>query len=95
MNMSEQSDFSWKDWGLTPVKSGPVRAEARYFGPGRSALEVFDPEYAAGVDQIEAGERVSGQIRFAFQVKDVLQTLERALQHGAALVHKPVKNSLE
>ena len=35
------------------------------------------------------GERVSGPIRFAFQVPDVREAVERALQYGATLVHAP------
>ncbi len=32
---------------------------------GRATLEILDEQSAATVDQIEAGKRVSGQIRFA------------------------------
>jgi predicted enzyme related to lactoylglutathione lyase len=56
---------------------------------GRASLEIFDPDYAAGVDQLEVGERVSGRIRFAFQVDDVQAAVERALAYGATLVHEP------
>jgi hypothetical protein len=42
------------------------------------------------VDRIEVGERVSGQIRFAFEVPEVHAALERALRYGATLVHEPV-----
>jgi hypothetical protein len=42
------------------------------------------------VDQIEVGERVSGQIRFAFEVPNVHLAMERALKYGATLVHEPV-----
>ena len=60
------------------------------FFAGRATLEIFDPNYAAKVDQIEVGERVSGQIRFAFEVPDVRQAVARALQYSAVLVHEPV-----
>jgi catechol 2,3-dioxygenase-like lactoylglutathione lyase family enzyme len=60
------------------------------FLAGRATLEIFDPSYAGSVDQIEVGERVSGQIRFAFEVPDVHAAMERALEYGATLVHKPV-----
>ena len=60
------------------------------FRAGRGTLEIFDPEYAAAVDQIEAGSSVSGQIRFAFEVPDIEQAMQRALKHGATLVHEPV-----
>ncbi len=56
----------------------------------RATLEVFDQAAAEAVDQLEVGHRVSGQIRFAFQVPDVDAALERALAHGGTLVHDPV-----
>jgi lactoylglutathione lyase len=64
--------------------------QAQIFGAGRATLEVFDPTQAASVDRLEVGERVSGQIRFAFEVPDVRAALQRALDHGATLVHEPV-----
>lgn len=56
----------------------------------RGTLEIFDESYAAGVDQIEVGQRVSGQVRFAFEVPDIHAALKRALEYGAALVHEPM-----
>jgi catechol 2,3-dioxygenase-like lactoylglutathione lyase family enzyme len=76
--------------GLDPGELWTDSGRGQIFWAGRAALEIFDPEYAAGVDHIEAGERVSGQIRFAFQVEDIQQAMERALEHGATLVHEPV-----
>jgi len=35
---------------------------------GKATLEIFDEAQAETIDQIEAGKRVSGQIRFALQV---------------------------
>ena len=60
------------------------------FLAGRATLEIFDPAYAESVDQIEVGEHVSGQIRFAFEVADVRLAMKRALKYGAILVHEPV-----
>ncbi len=57
---------------------------------GRATLEILDEQSAATVDQIEAGKRVSGQIRFALEVPDVDAALERALTKGATLVHEPI-----
>jgi methylmalonyl-CoA/ethylmalonyl-CoA epimerase len=42
------------------------------------------------IDQLEAGKRISRQIRFALQVPDLQSALERLLSHGATLVHPPV-----
>lgn len=57
---------------------------------GRATLEILDENSAATVDRIEAGKRVSGQIRFALEVPDVDAALERALAKGATLVHEPI-----
>ena len=57
---------------------------------GKGTLELFDEAQAEIVDQIEAEQRISGQIRFAIQVPDVKAAMERSLAHGAALVHPPV-----
>ena len=57
---------------------------------GNATLEVFDDRQAEVIDQLEAGKRVSGQIRFALQVPDLNAALERLLAHGATMVHPPV-----
>jgi catechol 2,3-dioxygenase-like lactoylglutathione lyase family enzyme len=61
------------------------------FDAGRATLEIFDEAAAATVDQVEVGQRVSGQVRFAFQVPDVDAAVERMVAHGATLVHAPVE----
>lgn len=57
---------------------------------GKATLELFDERQAEVIDQLEAGQRISGQIRFALQVPDLKAAMERLLAHGAALVHEPV-----
>ena len=57
---------------------------------GNATLEVFDEQQAEVIDQLEAGERISGQIRFALQVPDLKAAMQRLLAHGATLVHEPV-----
>ena len=57
---------------------------------GRATLELFDETQAQAIDQIEAGRRISGQIRFALQVSDLNAAMERLLAHGATLVHPPI-----
>jgi len=57
---------------------------------GNATLELFDEAQAQTVDQIEAGRRISGQVRIALQVPDLQAALERILAHGATLVHPPV-----
>jgi methylmalonyl-CoA/ethylmalonyl-CoA epimerase len=57
---------------------------------GRGTLEIFDEGHAAAVDQIEAGRRVSGAIRFALQVPDLQAAIDRLLAKGAIMVHPPI-----
>ena len=76
--------------GLNPGDLWTDNGRGQMFRAGRATLEIFDPAYADAVDQIEVGERVSGQIRFAFEVPDIQIALERALKYGATLVHEPI-----
>ena len=57
---------------------------------GQATLEIFDEAQAETIDGIEAGRRLSGQIRFALQVPDLQAAMQRLLAHGATLVHPPV-----
>lgn len=57
---------------------------------GRATLEIFDETQAETIDQIEAGRRISGQIRFALQVPDLEKAMERLIAHGATLIHRPI-----
>lgn len=75
--------------GLDPQALWTDNGRGQLFGAGAASLEIFDPDYAAGVDQIEVGEQVSGPIRFAFEVPDVATAVARALRHGATLVNAP------
>jgi catechol 2,3-dioxygenase-like lactoylglutathione lyase family enzyme len=57
---------------------------------GRATLEIFDEAQAKAIDQLEAGGRVSGQVRLALQVPDLHVAMDRLLAHGARIVHEPV-----
>lgn len=57
---------------------------------GHAALEIFDEGQAEMVDRIEAGQRISGPIRFALQVPDLAAAIERLIAHGATVIHPPV-----
>ena len=57
---------------------------------GKATLEIFDEIQAETIDQIEAEQRISGQIRFALQVPDLKSAMERLLAHGATVVHPPI-----
>ena len=76
--------------GLDPGDMWTDNGRGQILNAGRGALEILDTEHAASVDQIEVGRRVSGQIRFAFQVPDVHVAVENALKYGATLIHEPV-----
>lgn len=57
---------------------------------GRATLEIFDEAQAETVDEIEAGKRLSGPIRFALQVPDLASAMDRLIANGARLVHQPI-----
>jgi methylmalonyl-CoA/ethylmalonyl-CoA epimerase len=57
---------------------------------GRATLELFDEAQAASVDEIEAGRRVSGTIRFALRVADSADMARRLVAAGAEEVAPPV-----
>jgi methylmalonyl-CoA/ethylmalonyl-CoA epimerase len=50
---------------------------------GRATLELFDEAQAEYVDKLEAGRRVSGQVRLAFEVRDSEATARRLVAAGA------------
>lgn len=76
--------------GLSPAAVWTAHGQARLYVMGRATLELFDEQQADSIDQLEVGQRVSGQIRFALQVPDLDAALQRALAYGATLVHEPV-----
>jgi len=77
--------------GLEPAAIWPDdQGRALVLDMGRATLEVFDEKQAQTIDQIEVGRRISGPIRFAFQVPDLEAAMQRLLAHGATLVHPPV-----
>jgi len=57
---------------------------------GNASLEIFDEVQAETIDQIEAEQRISGQVRFALQVPDLKAAMERLIDHGATLIHPPL-----
>jgi lactoylglutathione lyase len=56
---------------------------------GRATLELFDEQQAKTVDRIEAGRRVSGTVRLAFEVADSEATASRLVEAGAEEVAAP------
>jgi methylmalonyl-CoA/ethylmalonyl-CoA epimerase len=57
---------------------------------GHATLELFDERQAESVDRIEAGRRVSGQVRLALEVEDVDGTAKRLVAAGATAEAPPV-----
>ena len=77
--------------GLEPAQLwNNGQGRAAILNMGRATLEIFDEAQARTIDQIEAGQRVSGPVRFALQVPDLQAAMERLLAHGATLVHPPI-----
>jgi uncharacterized glyoxalase superfamily protein PhnB len=66
------------------------QGQAIVLNMGNATLEIFDETQAETIDQIETGQRISGQIRFALQVPNLKAAMERLLAHGAILVHPPI-----
>ncbi|HKD94807.1 MAG TPA: VOC family protein [Gaiellaceae bacterium] len=57
---------------------------------GRATLELFDERQAESVDRIEAGHRVSGQVRLAIEVENPDGTAQRLIAAGAVAEAAPV-----
>ena len=57
---------------------------------GRGTVELLDPADSAYTDEVEAGRRVSGPVRLAFEVADVRASAASLLAHGAAAEREPV-----
>ncbi|MCB0195347.1 MAG: VOC family protein [Anaerolineae bacterium] len=77
--------------GLEPAQIwNNGQGQALILDMGRATLELFDEAQAETIDQLEAGQRISGPIRFALQVPDLKAAMDRLLAHGATLVHPPV-----
>lgn len=57
---------------------------------GRATLELFDERQAESVDRIEAGRRVSGQVRLAIEVEDLDAVSRQLVAAGAEAEAAPV-----
>jgi lactoylglutathione lyase len=57
---------------------------------GKATIELFDERQAENVDRIEAGRRVSGPVRLAFDVSDLDSATERLVAAGAESMAEPV-----
>jgi methylmalonyl-CoA/ethylmalonyl-CoA epimerase len=57
---------------------------------GRATIELFDERQAESVDRIEAGRRVSGPVRLAWEVEDIDSATQRLVAAGAKAEAPPV-----
>jgi methylmalonyl-CoA/ethylmalonyl-CoA epimerase len=57
---------------------------------GKATIELFDERQAENVDRIEAGRRISGPVRLAFEVTDLDSATERLVAAGAESMAEPV-----
>jgi methylmalonyl-CoA/ethylmalonyl-CoA epimerase len=57
---------------------------------GRATIELFDGRQAESVDRIEAGRRVSGPVRLAWEVGDIDSATQRLVAAGAEAEAPPV-----
>jgi catechol 2,3-dioxygenase-like lactoylglutathione lyase family enzyme len=55
-----------------------------------ATLELLDETMVKTVDEVEAGQRISGTVRLGFQVPDVEKAGESLVAHGAKKVHDSV-----
>ena len=90
-NYDQLVAFYMEALGLEPAQLWTNEHDrAVIFDIGRATLEIFDEPHAAVIDQIEVGQRLSGQIRFALEVPDLDKAIERLKAKGATLLHEPV-----
>lgn len=58
---------------------------------GSTTLELIDHAQAAWIDQVEVGQRVSGPVRLAFEVRDLEGMRERLCKARARPMADPVR----
>jgi methylmalonyl-CoA/ethylmalonyl-CoA epimerase len=86
------SSFYREGLVLEPSQTWPRdQGRALVLDLGKATLEVFDEKQARTVDEIEVGQHISDQVRFALQVPDLDAAMERLRAHGAKQVHAPVE----
>lgn len=66
------------------------RGRGTIFAAGAATIEIVDHAQADLIDEVEAGERVSGPVRLALGVADVGETARALRRRGAEVVNEPV-----
>jgi methylmalonyl-CoA/ethylmalonyl-CoA epimerase len=90
-NFDKSVDFYQNGLGLRFGEKWKDSGNGQLLWAGKTGLEIFDQEYAAGIDQVETGKETSGKIRLALEVDDIKESLRKAIEYGATLVHEPVQ----
>jgi lactoylglutathione lyase len=91
-NYAEALAFYRDALGLTLLEEwNSPGANGALLEAGRATLEIFDEGQAAIVDDIEAGRRVSGTVRFALEVDDSSAVADELIRAGAQHVGDPVE----
>ena len=91
-NYAEALAFYRDALGLTLLEEwNSSGANGALLEAGRATLEIFDEGQAAMVDDIEAGRRVSGTVRFAVEVEDSSAVADELIRAGAQHVGDPVE----
>lgn len=67
----------------------PDEGRVAILDAGKATLELVEPATAAFIDKVEVGKRVSGWIRVAFEVRDVVETTHRLTSAGAEPLGPP------
>jgi NAD(P)-dependent dehydrogenase (short-subunit alcohol dehydrogenase family) len=81
-------------FGLAVVKAwDSPEGRGVVLAAGRGTVELLDPADSAYTDAVEAGRRVSGPVRLAFEVADVRASAASLLAHGAAAEREPVQTT--
>ncbi|MGP6467336.1 VOC family protein [Pantoea agglomerans] len=76
--------------GLTQVDAVPPdEGRVAILEAGKATLELVEPATAAYIDNIEVGKRVSGWVRVAFEVEDIVTTTAILVEGGARMLSEP------
>jgi lactoylglutathione lyase len=79
LGLREREAFASEDGRVTILEAG------------RATLELLDPTHAAFVDEVEAGRRVAGHVRLAFEVDDSAETTRTLEAAGAIVLAEPTR----
>src|SRR5258708_13640174 len=81
-------------FGLETVKAwDSPEGRGIVLAAGRGTVELLDHADAEYTDAVEAGQRISGPVRLAFEVADVRQTASSLLEHGAHALPEPFRTT--